>query len=129
MFDFFVCDDCDEAIASPGQLSFDYYGGTGYGIVDGRKVCYACCGKRDRQTMIDRGIFTGYLTVDRHGMRFVNWPDSLRFDVAEHRRSEASCFGRRISRIDAWFRGPDGFMWHAVCRGDMDLATARRLKH
>ena len=50
------CHDCGAAFA-PGGC------GTGYGRdVEGWRICYACCGKRDRAAMIETGRLVGYLT-------------------------------------------------------------------
>jgi hypothetical protein len=112
---------------------------TGYGVTaDGKKHCYACCAAQDRAAMIRDGVATLYLVtrdvpasygsgVSRQ--HFVtNWPGSLRFRTigAPVKAPRGGGFGSQ--RTDAWFRGPDGKVWHAVNRGDMDIARCRRLK-
>ena len=118
-----TCHDCGGAFTSDGC-------GTGYGVgLDGYRVCYACCGKRDRATMIATGRFVGYLTggyLSRGASKpwtVGNWPDSLEFraTVREGRHNIA-----RVRR-DAWFDGPDGFEWHGVQLGNnSEIITCKR---
>ena len=52
-----ICCDCGQEIKPATGC------GTGYGIdKEGRKVCYACCGKRDRASMQETGalFFTSW---------------------------------------------------------------------
>lgn len=102
---------------------------TGYGeTVDGRKHCYVCCAADDRKVMAKTGAVTLYLS--KHptlGWRVTNWPGSLKFQTWGVRHS-ARGGGFGSQRTDAWFRGPDGFVWHAINRGDMDIARCRRTR-
>lgn len=102
---------------------------TGYGTTaDGKKHCYGCCADRDRADMLATGRATLYLSKDKAGAWQVsNWPGSLVFPVARVKTSpRGGGFG--CQRTDAWFRGPDGAMWHAINRGDSQIARCRRLK-
>lgn len=107
----------------PGSIS------TGYGIApDGARHCFACCADRDRADMIETGRAVLYL-VSKHDepLEVTNWPGSLRFPVMGSNTSKhGGGFGSQ--RTDAWFTGPDGKLWHAVNRGDNQLARCRRLK-
>ena len=99
---------------------------TGYGTLpDGKRICYACCAERDRADMIATGKATLYLVGNvRH---VTNWPGALAFAVLERRISKhGGGFGSQ--RTDAWFHGPDGYVWHAVNRGDNDIARCKRTK-
>lgn len=102
---------------------------TGYGITpDGKTHCYTCCAAQDRANMVTTGRATLYLTKDKAGAwQISNWPGSLTFPVARVKTSPRSG-GFGCQRTDAWFRGPDGNMWHAVNRGDNQIARCRRLK-
>lgn len=116
--------------------------GTGYGTDSaGKTSCYACCAVSDRAAMVETGRATLYLvsrpnpspqTVgntnrDARHWFVTNWPGSLEF----------KCFGADIKprgggfgaqRTDAYFPGPDGYVWHAVNRGDSQIARCRRTK-
>jgi hypothetical protein len=100
----------------------------GYGITaDGKRHCYECCADADRASMIETGCATLYLVGSATGSEVTNWPGSLRFQCHYTRHSKrGGGFGSQ--RTDAWFTGPDGKVWHAINRGDMDVAQCRRLK-
>ena len=99
---------------------------TGYGQdSNGRTYCYSCCADRDRADMIETGRATLYLVKRADWHVITNWPSSLEFRAHDVSRSpRGGGFGSQ--RTDAWFTGPDGFIWHAINRGDMDLARCRR---
>ena len=108
-------------------------GGTGYGInADGKRIGYACCADNDRAAMIADGRATLYLTHGKRDSgvidwRVTNWPGSLTIPVSHVKLSpRAGGFG--ADRTDAWFNGPDGFVWHAVNRGESQIARCRRTK-
>jgi hypothetical protein len=100
--------------------------GTGYGDHHGRPICYDCCGAVDAASMMESGRIMLYLTTDpkRSAVGLVsswrqwevtNWPGTLRFRV------RAASLGRHNlarTRIDVWFTGPDGRIWHGVSIGD-----------
>jgi hypothetical protein len=108
---------------------------TGYGIDPaGKKHCYACCADRDRADMIATGKATLYLvqcaprplSAFSKAHELTNWPGSLRFPATYVRISKrGGGFGSQ--RTDAYFTGPDGKAWHAVNRGDSQIARCRRL--
>lgn len=118
-------------------LSADHTGGTGYGTdADGKRHCYACCAAIDRAAMVATGRATLYLvqrefTDSADGTKFkrwrvVNWPGSLEFPVRGPVSHGKGGFGAQ--RTDAWFAGPDGYVWHAINRGDNQIARCKRTK-
>lgn len=111
--------ECGHALNKPERDTVT----TGYGrTASGDRHCFACCAEQDRAEMIETGRHP-CLYLTRGEVR--NWPGSLRFAVTETRRNpRAGGFGSQ--RTDAWFRGPDGHMWHAINRGDNDIARCRR---
>ena len=101
-------------------------------------VCYGCCAIGDARAMVETGRHDGlYLTSKPHPSdpsrkvyEVTNWPGSLRFIVRGNpRHGHHHCWGHgNAPRVDAWFNGPDGHIWHAIVRGDMDLARTRRTR-
>lgn len=105
---------------------------TGYARTsDGQRICYACAADRERADMIATGRATLYLVDSQASIgrawTVQNWPSSLCFPVT-HTRKSARGGGFGADRIDAWFAGPDGYVWHAVNRGDNQVARCRRMK-
>lgn len=106
---------------------------TGYGTDEsGARHCYACCAEHDRARMIESGRATLYLTRPNASTdpeptwKVSNWPDSLSFPARNVCKGSHRCFAGFVRRMDADFDGPDGFVWHAIVRGDMDLARCKR---
>lgn len=116
--------------AMPLRAFPGYCGGTGYGIdsATNTRKCYACCAQSERASMISTGRATLYLTHEGVGdWRVTDWPGELSFFAYDTRRSRnGGGFGSQ--RTDAWFVGPDGFIWHAVNRGDNDIARCKRTR-
>jgi hypothetical protein len=104
----------------------------GYGTdKDGKRLCYDCCAELERKSMMDTGKAVLYLVGckrDDITWKVTDWPGKLEFQVVWANHSKAAAFGGYIDRTDFWFRGPDGFIWHGVSKGDMDLARCRRTK-
>lgn len=115
---------------------------TGYGTdSDGRRACFQCCADKERASMIETGRAVLYLTHKKSPEQLpgasmarglvvrwevTDWPGLLRFPaygVTESRHGGG--FGAQ--RTDAYFRGPDGATWHAVNRGDNDIARCHRV--
>ena len=123
----FDCADCGEhkVHVNPNDC-----GGVGYATVreDGieKKVCYACCGKRDIADMRERGRTVLYLT-EREGKPVVtNWPGTLSFPVRYSRKGRHNIAG---TRQDVWFTDCDGREWWGVSYGDYtQLCHCKRLK-
>lgn len=118
--------DCGHPPTNDGPLS------TGYGTDRaGKTFCYACCAENDKKAMIEDGRACMYLVSNKdHRSNVVynvtNWLGSLKFQVYHHRVGKHNIAG---SRIDAWFKGPDGFVWHAKQYGTMsDICHCKRTK-
>jgi len=75
-----VCADCGK----PFPVQRDTCG-RGCGIIDGKKVCYACCAVRDRKALMGlkgREQYHLYLTKKKDGKYYViNWPGTLEIAV------------------------------------------------
>lgn len=110
--DIFTCCDCGKA------KSVQKTGGTGYAVVEhNEKCCYDCCAKRDREYMAKEGKIALYLaTGPDTGCQWevTNWPGTLCFKVRSYKHGDHNIAG---SRIDVWFDGPDGHIWHGVQYG------------
>lgn len=128
----FTCTICKES--KPVQTN----GGTGYAGELSSPICYACCGKLDRQSMIETGEAILYLTTSK-GMGSVsagtfgefsakvgNWPNTLSFNCSV-RKGRHNIAG---SRYDVWFTGPDGRQWHGVQFGEnTQICRCKRTKY
>lgn len=119
----------------------------GYGEFDGKTYCYACCAERDKQYMSENGVIDLYLVPEYTqnvcsgssekgtrgsgklcAVKITNRSGSLVFNTHWCKIGYHCCFGGRTTRIDAWFVF-DGFIWHAVQRGDNNMiARCRRTK-
>ena len=102
-------------------------GAPGYGSdAQGHHFCYKCCAVRDIEQMKQTGTFTGYLSFQR-GWSVSNWPGSLRFPLMGNGKPKKGRHNwRGVNRYDAWFVGPDGFVWHAINIGDNEIARCKR---
>lgn len=97
-----------------------------------KHICFTCCAKRDKQSMIDTGKFVGYLSriPDSLGsvkFKVTNWPSSLYFECFYFKVTVI----RGIERIRTTvkFVGPDGFSWFGVHRGyNNEIIRCRRTK-
>lgn len=115
----FTCSTCHKTITHEHDFT------TGYGTDSGgNKHCFACCGELDRQVMIQDGRIALYLVDDEK--RVTNWPGTLSFTVLGLRQSRHNIGGRRV---DFWFHGPDGHVWHGYQIGQWNqLARCKRTK-
>lgn len=102
-------------------------GGVGYGVdSQGRRFCYECCAKRDRQDMTETGRAVLYAAPyespeqlvgmeSRRGLvrrwRVTNWPGSLEFQARNVRHFEGRGFGGAYPITTGEFTGPDGALW------------------
>lgn len=129
----FTCYDCNHL--KPIQTQ----GGTGYALFtddeEGTgpmyKVCYKCCAERDRQWMKDKGVISLYLQHKDKESKHIpthvsNWPDTLSFRIRSFRTSWHN-FAGSDGRTDVWFEF-EGYLWHGVCIGDMDITRCRQTK-
>lgn len=100
---------------------------TGYGrTIEGKRHCFHCCAANDLTNMTRDGRITLYLVRNANGRYEVtNWPGTLRIPVIAHTESKRGG-GFGSNRVDAWFRGPEGVIWHAINRGDNEIARCKR---
>ena len=120
----FTCTVCKKPIeVKPGNT-----GSTGYGLDRRhRKVCYPCCGERDKADMRRTGRAMLYLTQKDKEMyvkpglsgkvpvwTLTNWPGSLKIEPYNIRFGRHNIAGRRY---DVWFTF-EGQQWHGVRYGD-----------
>ena len=108
----------------------------GYGITsDGKKHCYDCVAKIDRDSMTETGRATLYLTQENSGLRppsgshghaqVCNWPGSLSYR-AYVKRGRHNIAG---VRYDVWFRDHENRQWHGVQYGDnTQICHCKRIK-
>lgn len=103
---------------------------TGYGVdVEGKKYCYDCCARRDREQMLRDGRATMYLVSEAlNGYtthKMTNWPGSLSLPVYRVKKGHHNIAG---TRHDFWF-ALAGDTWHGVQYGEStQIAHCRRLK-
>jgi len=89
-----------------------------------RAVCYACCGRKDEQSMRETGRAVLYLEKRGDAWQVTNWPGSLvihPFRITQGRHN----IGR--TRTDAWFSF-EGQPWHGINIGDNQILRCKRLK-
>jgi hypothetical protein len=67
------------------------------------------------------------LEINRDAWKITDWAGLLRFPVGRIRHSKRGG-GFGVQRTDAWFMDQDGATWHAVNRGDNQIAHCKRLK-
>lgn len=99
----FVCSRCNHI------LPLKPTGGTGYAFwPDNTKVCYECCGKLDRATMLQTG-HSKHLPLYLSPTEVTNWPGTLRFPIIFQRKTRHNIGG---TCNHAWFIGPDNKIWY-----------------
>ena len=121
----FFCDGCQQTKLHKGAYD------CGYGMVDGKRYCYACCAARDSATLVadghNRQGIPLYHSKGQDGLWYVtNWPGTLRFPIFSQVRKRGP-FGRPTVYFS--FTGPDSKRWSGFqCGDNNDLAHVRRLK-
>ena len=110
-----TCEDCAKPIMHP-EKAFT----TGYGTIDGKKVCFACCGERDRKTMQTEDRITLYFFDGK----ITNWPGTLEFKPNNVLRGKHNFAGTQ--RI-VYFRA-EGKVWMGRNVGDHDLLHCKVIK-
>lgn len=118
-----VCADCGKPFPAQRESC-----GTGCGIFEGKKVCYACCAVRDRKALMGlkgREQYHLYLSKKNDGKFYVsNWPGSLKIAVdyaVEGRHNIAGC------RTDVGFT-LDGKKFYGTQYGTMNEICHVRAK-
>lgn len=108
-------------------------GGTGYSVnvVSGKKSCYLCSALRElhdmRNASEDERIPLYLDESSPRGAHVTNWTGLIRFKTISYARSSRGG-GFGSPRVDVEFIGPDGFVWHGINRGDMQLCRVKRTK-
>lgn len=100
---------------------------TGYATLpDGSKVCYGCAAERDRLTMIEKGHSRNLpLYLIEQNTVVSNWPNTLRFKLFPRMAESRHNIGGK--RLDFWFVGPDGHVWHGYQIGEYNqIAHCKR---
>lgn len=118
----------DQTVLFCGHLPSDHAKFTnGCGIDKEDKThCYDCCAANERQSMIESGRATLFLTKDDGKWFASDWPGHLKFKVA-YRKSSRHNWAR--TRMDVWFMGPDSHWWWGVSYGEYtQLLHCKRTK-
>jgi hypothetical protein len=112
----FKCVDCNEVkIVNVEGLS------TGFGYTkEGDKVCFSCCGIRDKAQMLEKGKIALYW----HGGAVSNWPGTLTFRPVKIRKGRHN-MGGTVTSI--YFR-VDGQPWSGKHVGqNTEMTHCRRI--
>ena len=125
----FKCSQCGEI-----KYVIDSEGcGTGYACNEDKSlICYNCCGENDKKEMLEKGKITLYISgPSQEGSlspyyKISNWPGTLSFKAPGFHIFKNN-WGYKC--IDAWFKGPDGFIWYGRHTGKSHgLINVRRTK-
>ena len=122
----FFCSRCKDVKQIP-----KHPGGTGYGITKDKKLhCYECCAKDDQEDMIKTGQKYLYISENKEpqfACKYMvsNWPGTLKFTVPFYKMNKHNW---AKTRLDFWFKGPDGFVLHGVNIGDTESCQCKRTK-
>lgn len=99
---------------------------TGYGESDGKKYCWVCCAKDEREAMQKTGraeLYLSFNKTDYHGKvtnwtGYLSWPCKVK--VGKHNIAGV--------RYDVWFEA-EGGVWHGVTYGNStQVCHCKRLK-
>lgn len=104
----------DKTVCDCGHTAISNGFSTGYGTFNGHTYCFECCGKHDKQRMIEDGRMVLYLSLKDGKWTVSNWPGTLVFPCRV-RKGSHNIAG---SRYDVWFSGPDNTYWHGVQYGE-----------
>jgi hypothetical protein len=143
-----TCDRCgfDYSVDGPkdGQS-----GAAGYAVVRehgkmDQRICYGCAAESTKQQMIETGRATLYVTGDSplrylaqrsrgrrspvfpgDDIQVSEWAGRLKFRPHEYSTGSHNIGG---ARLDVWFDGPDGHVWHGWHTGDSQILRCRRTK-
>lgn len=110
----------------------------GYGkTAEGKKHCYECCAKQDRESMLRLGKTCLYLTIDTevnsHGSnqwvhgdhKLTNWPGSFEIKIKCLKKGNHNIAG---NRYDLWFEFEGGQWWGVQYGDNTQIAHCKRLK-
>jgi hypothetical protein len=114
------CHDCGAAIAKP-----DTVGPTGYALDgDGRKICYPCSTRREREYMAGHDRFTGYLSAD--GKTVQTWPGGIVGRVTYSRQHVGRIGGNSYGYCTVDVTAFDGARWYGRGQGPGMILRLRR---
>lgn len=99
--------------------------GTGYGItLNGEKHCYECCGKEDKEQLLNlkpKEKMCLYLSKGK----ITNWPGTLKIEPTKIREGRHNLAG---VRQDVWFT-LEGNKYHGVQYGyDTEICHVQKVK-
>ena len=115
-----TCEKCGKEIVPPNSL------GAGYGVLDGKKHCYECCGEYDKQQLREKDRATLYLSKVTGEYLITNWPGTLKIKPWPNIKTGRHNLAR--TRKDVWFRF-EGQEWHGVQYGETtELLHCRKLR-
>lgn len=107
---------------------------TGYGTtIDGRKLCFACCGKQDEKALSEGTPVVMYICEDasvnaNKPIRVKNWPGTLSIVPSWSRtRKVWNPFAGKIERTDVWFK-VGSFRYWGFVQGSNQSFMPRRIK-
>ena len=101
------------------------------------RLCYDCCAAGTRMRMIELGTAMLYLVKLKEDptnfhtkllpkYEVTDWPGRLRFKVHSSKQNSHN-WGEL--RVDVWFNGPDGHVWHGYSIGhNTQIAHCQRTK-
>lgn len=99
-----MCDCGHVAVATPHT--------PGYGIFDGRKLCYSCCDSEELRKMSESRKYFAYLSGD--GKRITSWPGGT-LAVVTRLWTVTNNMAGKLYRIRATMG--DGSRWHGTSPG------------
>lgn len=92
---------------------------------NGERLCAMCAVAVEKEYMYRTGKTVLYL----HKGYITNFTGDLKYPVFSQRKSTCVVFGCYATpRIDTWFVGEDGFIWHVKNVGDNEIAHCKRTK-
>jgi hypothetical protein len=101
----------------------------GYGILDGQKVCYPCCGELDaiRLRNMNPGDRTTLYLDEKNGhpSAVTNWPGTLTIPADSYAYGHHNIAGKRI---DVWFAFEGRLFWGVNYGDNTQIVHVKRLK-
>ena len=106
-----ICSRCGKECISDGF-------GTGYGELNGKKYCYACCGELDSDTLAKlkpgEKVYLYLAEGKEYLPEVINWPGTLRIKCCARKNGNHNIAG---IRRDVWFKHR-GKNFHGVQYGN-----------
>jgi hypothetical protein len=122
----FMCDKCRHIFPFQKVDADGVTHHVGYIETSGGMICYNCHVVDTLEAMRDSGKAVLYLV----GMKVVNYPRTLQFDVdGDVKFSQIKLSrGRTYQKARVWFTGPDGARWSGFAFGNQRLVCQRMKK-